>query len=872
MTAQTPQTPMMQQYFSQKELYKDCLLFFRMGDFFELFHDDAITASKALDIALTKRGKTEGTDIPMCGVPVHSYEPYLQRLIKAGFKVAICDQIELPSEAKKRGYKEIVRREVVRVITPGTLLEESLLDATKANYLLSFARDGDDFGLAWVDISTGEFACTLVTAAQLPSELERLKPSEILLSDALLYEETMFETYNDWKEKLTPLSANIFAHKRAENRLKEFFKVISLEGFAALHTAEISACGALLDYLELTQKQTLPALQFPTKLRAEHYMSIDPATRRSLEITEALNGGKSFFDTINRCQTSSGARLLRQLLSSPLIYAEGINARLACTEYFYENVNIATQLKTILGEMPDLERITTRITMNRASARDMLVLRTALAKGYEVKQLLDISRHCEPQARQSQDEDAMLRLPRFARNDEIPTLLKTVINDIKNFPELLSKLVEAFEDEVPVDLKDGNFIRPGYSKTLDEQIMLRDNSRKLIQDLRTKYITETSIPNLKISHNNLIGYYIEVSQLQASKMPPKFIQRQGLATATRYTSPELIELQNKIYNAQNAALTAELSIFEETVTDVKNQTTALMQTAKAIAFIDFFLSLGLLAAEKKYTKPTVDDSNNFTIKNGRHPVVEENTEFVANSCNLNPTENLWLLTGPNMAGKSTFLRQNALITILAQIGSYVPASAVHIGSVDKVFSRVGASDNLSRGHSTFMVEMVETAAILNQATAKSLIILDEIGRGTATYDGLSIAWAVLEHIHNHLKSRTIFATHYHELTELKLARLKLHSMKVKEWKDSIIFLHEVIPGSADKSYGIHVAKLAGLPKNVVERAEKILIDLEHSPHGEPIITKSKPKPTSNILENIDPNNLSPREALELLFRLKQDSK
>ena len=851
-TSNNSPTPMMQQYMSQKELHRDALLFFRMGDFFELFHDDAVTASKVLDIALTKRGKTEGNDIPMCGVPAHAYEPYLMKLIKAGFKVAICDQLESPEAAKKRGgYKEIVRREVVRVITPGTITEEALLDAQKANYLLSFSRSGEQYGLAWVDISTGAFHTSLISQSQLASELARLKPSEILLSDKMLYEENLFNTYNDWKNKLTPLSDNIFAAKRAGEKLKNFFKVISLDGIANMSAAEISASGALLEYLELTQKQALPELQFPVAVKCENYMQIDFSTRRNLELTEsAQSDGPYLLQSINRCQSAAGGRLLYSMLSSPLVYAAGINARLDAVDYFYQNVELANKLRAHLNNIPDLERAVGRIMIGRGNARDMSTLRATLAKAYEIKQLL--------------------------KNNQLPALLNEAESEIKNFPQLLNKLVDAFKDEAGFHLRDGNFIREGFSKQLDEIVNIRDHSRKLIDGLREKYATQTTINTLKISYNNMLGYFIEITAQHSKKMEGgEFIHRQTMANAMRFTTVELSEIEAKIISARDTALQLELEIFEQIVNEIRTENAALAATARGLAFVDFTLSLAHLAKEKNYTRPKIDDSNAFNIKSGRHPIVEENIEFTANDANLSPAQNLWLLTGPNMAGKSTFLRQNALIIILAQMGSFVPATEAHIGCVDRVFSRVGASDNLSRGQSTFMVEMVETAAIVNQATEKSFLILDEIGRGTATYDGLALAWAILEHIHDKLKCRTIFATHYHELTKLELDSLSLYSMKVKEWKDEIIFMHEVVKGAADKSYGIHVAQLAGLPKSITSRAKNILFELETGKFQQilaekmPLFAFEEKREELDLLKDIDPNSLSPKEALDLIYKLKQ---
>ena len=843
---------MMQQYFQQKEQHKDCLLFFRMGDFYELFFDDAVTASKALDISLTKRGKSEGEEIPMCGVPAHAYESYLQKLIRLGFKVAICDQLESPEEAKKRGYKEIVRREVIRVVTPGTLTEENLLESTKPNYLLSFAAQDKEFALSWVDISTGSFNCCKISEGQLWAELTRINPSEILLPESLVYQQNLFETYHEYRNKLTPQPNNIFEFKRAENKLKNFYKVIALDSFGNLSKAEISACGALLEYLELTQKTALPVLEFPHRHAHENFMQIDAATRSNLELTTSQHSNSpTVFSIINQTKSAGGARLLYQLLSSPLAFENGINRRLDAVEYFINQPAFAAQITSLLAQMPDIERATSRICAGRGNPRDMLMLKSALAIAHDIKNIIPTNS---------------------------TALLAELAAEIKPHNTLLSDLIDAFKENCPAQIKDGNFIQAGYSASLDELVTIRDHSRDLINNLREKYATQSGISNLKITYNNILGYYIEVTALNAKKLDESFIHRQTMVNAMRFTTPELVELEQKIVSARDEALKIELAIFEEFTVNIRNHAETIMQTARALSMVDVLASFAELAATNNYTRPLIDDSDNFIIKKGRHVVIEKQTAFTANNCNLNYAQNLWLLTGPNMAGKSTFLRQNALIAILAQIGCYVPAEAAHIGCVDKVFSRVGASDNLSKGQSTFMVEMLETAAILNQSTQKSLVILDEIGRGTATYDGLSIAWAVLEQIHNKIRCRTIFATHYHELTGVKLERLTLYSVKVKEWKDEIIFLHEVEQGSADKSYGIHVAKLAGFPKNVTARAENILKGLEaggstgggNMPLFEvPQTGAQAPNPALELLASIDPNSLSPKDALDLIFKLKE---
>ena len=840
-------TPMMKQYFEQKEQYKDTLLFFRMGDFYEMFYDDAVTASKVLDIALTKRGKADDAT-PMCGVPAHAYEAYLLKLIKAGYKVAICDQLESPEEAKKRGgYKEIVRREVIRVVTPGTVTEENLLEGARPNYLLAVAADGNDLAISWVDISTSEFFTAQITENMLASELARIHPSEILLPTSMLGRENLFEVLGDWKKKLSPQPDNMFDPKRSENKLKSFYKIIALDAFGALSRQQISASGVLLEYLALTQIDALPALPFPKNFASSNFMQIDAGARSSLEL---VSGEANLFRTINCTQTSCGARLLYSMLSAPLRYQEGINQRLDSVQFFIDDRGLCSDIRHFLAQVPDLERAAARLAVGRGLLRDMLAIRTSLVLAVEIKERL-IGR-------------------------DLPHLLKENISNIKPLSNLLAKLTDAFKDEVGVHLKDGGFVREGYSNELDTLLNIRDHSRGLIEELRARYAAESGIPNLKISYNNVVGYFVEVTAQNAKKLGEGFVHKQTMANAMRFTTMDLSNLQTKTLSAAEDALALELQIFTEISAEIRKNMEQLTVTASSLAFVDVCSSFAELAVENNYTRPQIDESTAFEIKGGRHPVVELNTKFIANDCDLT-NKNLWLLTGPNMAGKSTFLRQNALIAIMAQIGSFVPAAHAHIGCVDKVFSRVGASDNLARGQSTFMVEMTETAAILNLATSHSLVILDEIGRGTATYDGLSIAWAVLEYIHNNVKSRTIFATHYHELCALELPRIALYSMKVKEWKDQIIFLHEVGKGAADRSYGIHVAELAGLPKTVTQRATAILKDLEgKSTKNQPAASLplfSQPdapekSAMEKLLENIDPNNLSPKEALELLFKLK----
>jgi len=856
----TKHTPMMQQYFAIKEQYKDCLLFFRMGDFYEMFFDDAIKASECLDIALTKRGKTDGEDIPMCGVPHHAYESYLVKLIKHGFKVAICEQTETPEEAKKRGYKAIVNRDVIRVITQGTLTEDNLLEGKKANYLLSIAKVKNSFALAYADISTGIFKVTPIQPNELANQLARINPSEILLSDKLLFEEGFFEVYESHKNTLSPQAHNMFEVDRATKTICKTYGTTTTEFLGQLKPAELSAIGSLLEYLTATQKQALTHLQYPVQEHIAEHMQIDAATRANLELAQANSpDGTSLFKTIDKTKTAGGARALYAALSNPLLNVNIIRARQACVQHFTNHIP-TEHLKGI----PDIERITSRICMGRATPRDLVNLKHALIKTYELKNFI-------------------------TEQSNLPELLNSYVTNINPQQDLIHVINDAIVDDA-TQLKDGGFIKQGYNPKLDSLITLRDNSKKAIAALRDKYLKKTGLDKLKIAHNNLIGFYLEVKPDDAKKLGDEFIHRQSMASAMRFSTAELAELEQKIIMAKDQALQLELQLFSELTKQVMELSAYLYQTANAVSTIDMLASFAWLANNYGYTCPQVDNSLNFEIEAATHPVLAtQNKECVSNNCNLNPNQFAWLLTGPNMAGKSTYLRQNALLAILAQIGCYVPASKAYIGVVDKVFSRVGASDNISKGHSTFMVEMVETASILNNATKHSLVILDEIGRGTATFDGLSIAWAVIEHLYNITKCRTLFATHYHELNTLadKLPALQAHRMVIKEWQGKIVFLYKVTAGGADKSYGIHVAQLSGIPKQVTQRAKQILQQLEKQRGSsqlsiddlplfelakeEPVEDKAPPANNElhDKLKSIDINNITPKQALDYLYEIKE---
>lgn len=865
-------TPMMQQYLAIKEAHRDYLLFYRMGDFYELFFEDAVVASKALDIALTKRGKHGDDDIPMCGVPHHAYEAYLHKLIRAGFKVAICEQMEDPAEAKKRGYKAVVKREVVRIITPGTLVEESLLEARESNYLGAVAAVGKEMALAWIDISTGAFYTSITSPGTLHSDLSRLDAKELILSEKLLEDRKNTAVFNEYRRTLTVQASNVFDFKRCEGRLKAFFSVSSLEGFGDFSRAQVTACGALIEYVDLTQKGTLPRLEVPKSFASSHFMAIDPATRRNLEVNTTLSGEKkgSLLWVIDRTVTSAGGRLLYNWVAAPLAQAQAVEQRLDAVSFFVENQNVRERVREVLKRVPDLERALSRLCLGKGGPRDLAAIRDGLSESLMVSELLEFC------------------------GQSLPAVVRMNLDNLGSYDALVGMLNEALNQEVGVLARDGGFVAPGYHGKLDELRQLRDHSRDKINELKQSYRDETLVSTLKISHNNVLGYFVEVTPSHSSKITDdKFIHRQTLASAVRYTTVELRQLESDILNARDQALKLELMIFEQLVQAVVEVAESVSLTAQSLAGLDVLASLADVAVARNYTRPHVDDGVGFKIVGGRHPVVEANVNgeleggFIANDCDLSARQHLWLLTGPNMAGKSTFLRQNALIVILAQIGSFVPADQAYIGTVDKLFSRVGASDDLARGRSTFMVEMVETATILNQATERSLVILDEIGRGTATYDGLSIAWATVEHIHNVNRCRALFATHYHELTSLtsKLDALVCYSLRVKEWEGKVVFLHEVARGAADRSYGIHVAKLAGLPRAVTTRAEEVLRILQQSEAGSakmqlandlPLFANSNVVPAATELcevekklKEVNIDELTPKDALDFLYRLKE---
>jgi len=875
-------TPMMAQYLEIKAANANYLLFYRMGDFYELFFDDAVKASEALDIALTKRGKHQGDDIPMCGVPVHAAEAYLEKLIRKGFRVAVCEQIEDPAEAKKRGSKSVVKREVIRLVTPGTLTEDSLLEARASNVLAALGRAGGAFALAAADISAGTFFVSPVEPGEIATELARIAPRELLVPDSLLSDESLASILKSFGPALSPLPSIKFDSGNGERAPKAQYKVTSLDGFGAFNRAELSAAGALIAYLELTQKGNLPALQPIARIAPRTFMGIDSATRRNLELTETLSGERkgSLLSVIDRTVTAAGARELAARLAAPLTDVAAVGLRHDAVAFFKEEPDLRRTLRDDLRRAPDIARALARLSVGRGGPRDLANLRDGIKAARALRDKLKLDDPLKPSAGEAHSASSAL------------------IEGVAQVSRLTDQLEQLLVAEPPFFARDGGFITAGVHAPLDEVRRLRDESRRVIASLEARYRSDSGVTQLRIKHNGVLGYFVEVTPQHADKLQSGvnrdlFRHRQTIGSAVRFSTDELATLASRIAQAAEQALAIERELFDKMSGAALENASALGAIAGALAVIDVATALAELAAAARHTRPVIDNSLAFHIERGRHPVVEaalagdHANPFVPNDCDLSPggIGRLWLVTGPNMAGKSTFLRQNALIAILAQAGAFVPADAAHIGIVDRLFSRVGAGDDLAAGRSTFMVEMVETAAILNQASEKSLVILDEIGRGTATFDGLAIAWATAEHLHEKNRSRALFATHYHEMTALaeRLSSLACVTMRVREWNDTVVFLHEVAPGSADRSYGIHVAKLAGLPLAVVARAEDVLRALEEGREGHKPLAKigdlplfaasapQKPAKTNRFeeaLRAIEPDTLTPKEALELIYKLK----
>ena len=952
-------TPMMAQFMEIKAANPDSLLFYRMGDFYELFFEDAERASRALGIMLTKRGKHLGEDIPMCGVPHHAADEYLQKLIRLGFRVAVCEQLEDPAEAKKRGAKSVVKRDVVRLVTPGTLTEDSLLEAASSNFLTAiFWRENDQksartnsgtrqtktLAFAALDISTGEFLINEAAKLDLSGELAGLGPSEIIVADKYMLDPALAAIAEINGAALTPVPGAYFSSVAGERDLKDGLGVKELSGFGNFSRDELAAAGALLKYVELTQIGKKPVLRIARRTGTDNALMIDAATRTNLELTRTTSGDKkgSLLNAIDRTITGPGGRALALRLARPLTDPVEISARLDALSFFLERPVLRGEVRKSLRSIPDIARGISRLAFGRGGPRDLGAIRDGLIGAVEILDQIANAEQCA---------DAEMTLQGAEAPQHITDMFGCLAG--ADMP-LLEKLKTALIDELPALRRDGGYVRETYSDDLDQFRKLRNDSRKVIAELQSTYQERTGVKSLKVRHNNVLGYFVEVTALNAKALteePHKqeFIHRQTLINSMRFTTTELSEIEQKIVTAGDRALALEDEIFASLERDILAVDGKLGEIARSLADLDLYSALAELAKVENYTRPVIDNSQIFDIRGGRHPVVEQaqkkalDNEFIENDCVLGhgPGEitdrsggssrdggdeveisteisydqssgpggyaarhpsgfdeysqaRIWLVTGPNMAGKSTFLRQNALIAILAQMGAYVPAKSAHIGTLDRLFSRVGASDDLARGRSTFMVEMIETAAILNQATERSFVILDEIGRGTATFDGLSIAWATVEYLHENSRCRALFATHYHELTALTSTHSGLANatIEVKEWQGNIIFMHKVIPGAADKSYGIQVAKLAGLPGEVIQRASEVLALLEKSDRkiavesiidDLPLFAAMRPEtmqtgspqtgsPSAGKLKDelsaINPDELSPKEALDILFQLK----
>ncbi len=878
-------TPMMEQYLEIKAAHPGLLLFYRMGDFYELFFEDAEIASRSLGIMLTKRGKHQGADIPMCGVPVERSDDYLHRLIAKGHRVAVCEQMEDPAAARARGNKSVVRRDVVRLVTPGTLTEDTLLDAKANNYLAAIARarsssGTDRIGLAWIDISTSEFVVTECAVSEVSAVLARINPNEVIVTDALYGDRDLGPLLRELAA-VTPLTRDVFDSATAERRLCDYFAVATMDGLSSMSRLEATAAAAAVTYIDRTQVGQRPPLSPPSREAAGTTMAIDPATRANLELTRTLAGERrgSLLDAIDRTVTPAGSRLLAQRLAAPLTDTAQIARRLDSVSAFAADNSSRDAIRSVLRGAPDMSRALARLSVGRGSPRDLAGLRDGITAA----------------------DEALAGLETL---DRPPQEIMAVMEALRRpSRELAREFERALSDQLPLMKRDGGFVREGYEAALDEARNLRDASRLVVAAMQARYADATAVKGLKIRHNNVLGYFVEVTaqhgdKLMTAPLNATFIHRQTLAGQVRFTTSELGEIEARIANAGDRALALELEIFDRLCALALAASEDLRAAAHAFARLDVATALAKLATDDSYVRPEVDASLGFAVESGRHPVVEQALKrdgqpFIANACDLSPgpgqqSGQIWLITGPNMAGKSTFLRQNALIALLAQIGSFVPAARARIGVVDRLFSRVGAADDLARGRSTFMVEMVETAVILNQASERSLVILDEIGRGTATFDGLSIAWAAIEHLHESNRCRALFATHYHELTALsaKLPRMFNATVRVKEWQGDVVFLHEVLPGSADRSYGIQVAKLAGLPSAVIARAKSVLAKLEAQDRGQTaraladdlplfaIPSRAAAEPPDEAeqlveaLRALHPDELSPREALEALYALK----
>ena len=872
-------TPFMAQYLTAKAGQPDAILFFRMGDFYELFFKDAEVAAAALGITLTKRGKHQGEDIPMAGVPVHAMEGYLARLIRMGHKVAICEQMEDPAEAKKRGSKAVVKRDIVRVVTPGTLTEDTLLDARGANRLAAVAVRKGRAAVAVVELSAGTVDSVACEMRDLGAALAAFRPSEVLVTDRMFSDPDARAALDGSGGVVQALASAIAEPQAARARVERLYGVAALDGYGAFEEAEVSALGLIAAYLDTTQAGKAPALSPPRRSGESGFLAIDPATRASLEIDRTQRGERegSLLACIDRTVTSGGARALAERIARPLRDPLAINEQLDAVEWLLERRSLRRDLRDGLKASSDVARAVGRLALGRGGPRDLAAVRAGLTIAERVAGLF--VGQMDPLT--GRPRRIALALDRLTLSPEVSRLMVDLTEGLVEEPSHLAR--------------DGGFVRPDYRPDLDAARTLRDDSRRVVADLEARAVAESGVP-FKVKHNAVLGYFLETSAkaaeglLRAGPDSP-FIHRQTLASQVRFTTVELSELDARISQAGHRAMAIEAETFEGWRREVARLAQPLQAVAEALAELDAHAALAEWAEEVGATRPVVDDTLVFSVEAGRHPVVEAAVKaagdpYTPNNARLDGSgqdcARLAIVTGPNMAGKSTFLRQNALLVILAQAGAFVPARSMRLGVVDRLFSRVGAGDDLARGRSTFMMEMVETAAILTQATERSFVVLDEIGRGTATYDGLAIAWATAEALHETNRARTLFATHYHELAQLetRLDHVCNLSMVAKEWNGDLVFLHEAAPGAADRSYGVQVARLAGVPGSVVARARSVLERLEGEKAATarlddlPLFALAEPEPVRGpslaeaALRDVDPDALSPREALETLYRLK----
>ena len=856
-------TPMMKQYLEIKEEYFEEILFYRMGDFYEMFFNDAKVASSVLDITLTKRGQWNNNDIPMCGIPFHSSESYLSKLISNGYRVAVCEQInEIENDVKKN--KGPMKRKVVRVITPGTVLEENFFDDNPNNFLCSWNEVNGRHSISWVDLSTGIFCVQKIDINQsnaLETALERLSPRELIMPLKMKEQKPHY-----FRGCITFQADSLFQSDACEERLKKFYKTKSLGAFGEFSRSCISTAGAILGYVNLTQKGKLPLLKKIKQWKNIDVMEIDIFSRKSLELLKTQSGEKngSFFNAINQTLTSGGARLLLERLNGPSLDKLEINKRLDTVSNFVSENLLRKKVRDVLKLIPDIERSLTRLQFDRGGPRDLISIKTGCEKANEISKLISYHDFIFPEK----------ELNEISSNLTIDT-------------SFIKELDLAISESPPLFARDGNFIKKGFSNELDEIKLIRDNSKEKILSLQAKYINQTGVQSLKIKFNNVLGYHLEVRKNHETKLleQEEFIHRQGTAQASRFTTAELVSIESKLTDARSKSLNIELEIYESLVKNCLQRSEKLLSIFQGLSSLDVAIGFAELAYKWNYSRPEISNERIFNVVSGRHPVIEQilnkekDESFISNNCNLSD-QKIWLITGPNMGGKSTFLRQNAIINIMAQMGSFVPAEKATIGISDRIFSRVGSGDDLSRGQSTFMVEMIETASILNHATEKSFVILDEIGRGTSTWDGLSLAWSIIEKLHNDINCKTLFATHYHELTTLErsLKKLSLKTLEAKEYNDEIIFLYNLVNGSANKSYGLEVAKLAGVPFDVIKRAKDILKNLESDYKIDdklPLFNERKEKVVNKIskkLNEIVPDSISPKQALEILYELKRLNK